>query len=130
MHWDKVQILKKLCWDKINGTKIPNFFFRKFQLIKVLLLICDSYMSWNTRFVSLKLCVGFTIIDSVSFLLTFIYLLNKMHFLTLKCYNSFHNWNDWKGTHGFAPRRLICKLQQEVLKLNDICVSWSSPKLI
>ena len=28
----------------------------------------------------------------------------------------------------FAPRPLIFKLQQEVLKFNDICVSWSSPK--
>ena len=31
--------------------------------------------------------------------------------------------------HSFAPRRLIFKLQQEALKFNDICVSWSSPKL-
>ena len=28
----------------------------------------------------------------------------------------------------FAPRHLIFKLKQEVLKFNDICVSWSSPK--
>ena len=28
----------------------------------------------------------------------------------------------------FAPRSLIFKLQQEVLKFNDFCVSWSSPK--
>ena len=33
-------------------------FFRELQLITVLLLICDSYMSWSIRFVSLKLCVG------------------------------------------------------------------------
>ena len=33
-----------------------------------------------------------------------------------------------KATHSFAPRPLIFKLQQEVLKFNDICVSWSSPK--
>ena len=33
-----------------------------------------------------------------------------------------------KTTHSFAPRPLIFKLQQEVLKFNDICVSWSSPK--
>ena len=30
--------------------------------------------------------------------------------------------------HGFAHRTLIFKLQQEVWKLNDICVSWSTPK--
>ena len=28
----------------------------------------------------------------------------------------------------FAFRPLIFKLQQEVLKFSDICVSWSSPK--
>ena len=28
-----------------------------------------------------------------------------------------------------APRPLIFKLQQEVLKSNDIFMSWSSPKL-
>ena len=28
----------------------------------------------------------------------------------------------------FAARPLMIKLQQEVLKFNDICVSWSSPK--
>ena len=33
-----------------------------------------------------------------------------------------------KATHGFAFRTLIFRLQQEVFKLNDICVGWSSPK--
>ena len=36
--------------------------------------------------------------------------------------------NNRKATRSFAPRRLIFRLQQEVLKFNDICVSWSSPK--
>ena len=39
----------------------------------------DSYMTWNTSFVSLKLCVGFSIFHSVSFLLKFTFLFNKMH---------------------------------------------------
>ena len=30
--------------------------------------------------------------------------------------------------HAFAPRLLILKLQQEVLKSNDIYMNWSSPK--
>ena len=79
IHWDKTQILKKFPSDKINGTKNAFFFFHKLQFITVLLLICDSYMNWSTRFVSLKLCVGFSIFDSVSFLLKFIFLFNKMH---------------------------------------------------
>ena len=43
-------------------------------------------------------------------------------------YNSFKNQNNTKGTHKFAPRPLIFMLQQEVLKFNNIYVSWSSPK--
>ena len=50
-----------------------------------------------------------------------------MDSLTLK-HNYFQNENNRKATHSFAPRPLIFKLQQEVLKFNDICVSWSSPK--
>ena len=52
-----------------------------------------------------------------------------MDSLTLKRYNSFQNENKGKATQNFAPRPLIFKLQQEVLKFNDIFVSWSSPKL-
>ena len=51
-----------------------------------------------------------------------------MDVLTLKRHNSFQNKNNTKATHSFAPRPLIFKLQQEVLKFNDICVNWSSPK--
>ena len=47
--------------------------------------------------------------------------------LTLKR-NFFQNENNTKATHSFAPRLLIFKLQQEVLKFSDICVSWSSTK--
>ena len=50
-----------------------------------------------------------------------------MDSLTLK-HNYFQNENNRKATHSFAPRPLIFKLQQEVLKFNDICVSWGSPK--
>ena len=35
-------------------------------------------MSWSTSFVSLKLGVGFSIFDSVLFLLKFLFLFNKM----------------------------------------------------
>ena len=58
---------------------MPSFFFREFWLVKVLLLIRNLYMSWSTRFISLKLCMEFSIFDSFSFLLAFIFLLNKIH---------------------------------------------------
>ena len=50
-----------------------------------------------------------------------------MDSLTVKLHNSFQK-NNRKATHIFAPRPLILKLQQEVLKFYDICVSSSSPK--
>ena len=98
--------------------KMPSFFFRELQLITVLPLICDSYV--RLRFVSLNVneCLRFPIFDSVSFLLKFMLLLTKsMDSFTLKPHNFF-----------FAPRPLIFKLQQEVLKFDYICVSWSYPK--
>ena len=51
-----------------------------------------------------------------------------MDSVTLNCHDFFQNLNNRKVTHSFAPRILIFKLQQEILKLNDTCVSWSSPK--
>ena len=53
-----------------------------------------------------------------------------MDTLTLKrhFFFFFQNQNNRKATQSFASRPLIFKLQQEVLKFNDICVSWSSPK--
>ena len=51
-----------------------------------------------------------------------------MDSLTLKCHNSSQNENNRKATHSFAPRTLIFKLQEEVLKFSNICMSWSFPK--
>ena len=64
-----------------------------------------------------------------NFLSKFTFLFSKKHgHFTLKRLNSFQNENNRKATHDFDPRPLISKLQQEVLKINDIYVSWSSPK--
>ena len=58
---------------------MQSFFFREFQLITVLLLIRNFYMSWSTRFVSQKVIKGYFIFCLVSFLLEFIFLFNKKH---------------------------------------------------
>ena len=50
-----------------------------------------------------------------------------MDFLSLKRHNSFQNYNNRKAT-SFAHKPVVFKLQQEVLKFNDMCESWSSPK--
>ena len=47
--------------------------------------------------------------------------------LTSKHHNSFQNLNR-KTTRTFAPRPLIFKLKQKVLKFNYICLSWSLSK--
>ena len=50
-----------------------------------------------------------------------------MESLTLKRQKFFQNKNNRKATHSVACRDLAFKLQQEVSKINDIWVSWSSP---
>ena len=52
-----------------------------------------------------------------------------MDSLNLKRHNSFQNSNDRKARLSPpSPRLPIFKLQQEVLKFNYICWSWSSAK--
>ena len=76
--------------EKINGKKKCPLFF--------------LYIGWNTRFVSLKQCVGFSIFSSVLFSQKFIFLFNKMHgTFHFKRHISFQNWNNRKATHSFAP---------------------------
>ena len=111
------------------AQKMPSFFFRELQLITVLLLNCDSYMGWSTRFVSLKLCVGLFIFGSVSFyssLINIFWSTKCMDYLNVKRHNFFQNQSNAKATHTFARRPLIFKLQKEFLKFNDICMSCSS----
>ena len=74
IHWDKTQLLKKFPSEKINCTKNALFFLSRAPTHHNF-----TFMSWSTRFVSLKLCVGFSNFDSVSFLLKFIFFFNKMH---------------------------------------------------
>ena len=95
-------------------------------------------VTYNLRFlyelqhnvVFLKLCVGFYIFDSVFLFDQGLHFRSTkcMDFLTLKRHNSFQNQINRKATHRFAPKSLIFKLQQEVLKFNDTYVSWSSLK--
>ena len=100
-------MLNKFPSDKINLKKMYSFFFCKLQFLTVLLLIHNSYTSRSTMFTSLKLCVGFPIFESVSFLLKFIFSFNKKH--ELKRHNSLQNKNNRKITHSFAAR-----LQQQL----------------
>ena len=77
IHWEKTQMLKKVPLDKIKSQIIHFFDFLKLQLITVVILIHNFYTSWSTRFISLKACLGFSIINFVLFSLKFSFLFNK-----------------------------------------------------
>ena len=53
-----------------------------------------------------------------------------MDSLILKGHKSFQNKNSKKATYSIAPRSLIFKLQQEVLKFNDIELELSKTDLV
>ena len=120
IQWDKMQELQKFSKDKINLRKKVFFFFSQAQsslsqLITVLILMCNCYMSWNTSFFSLKTCVGFSIFDLIFVL--------KMYFFSTESMNSLTVKTLFISKLKFRPSRpLFFKLHQEVLKFNDICV--------
>ena len=76
--------------------KMPSVFFRELKLITVLLLIWDFYMSWSTRLISLKLYVGFSIFDSVLFLLKFIWSSERN---TDLCFNEESDYSEENKSH-------------------------------
>ena len=108
-------MLKKIHLDKINDTKNAFYFLSRapthhsftfnlrflYELKHMVHLSKTLYeiFHFRFRFVFIKI---FIVVQQNTWTLT----------LTLKRHNSF----------------LIFKLQEEVLKFNDICVSWSSPK--
>ena len=65
-------MLKKFPSDKINGTKNALFSFASSNHRSFTFNLWLLHELKHKRFVSLKQCVGFSIFDSVSFLLKFI----------------------------------------------------------
>ena len=126
IYWDETEMLKKFQRNK----KCTLFF----------LWLAPTYHSvtFNSQFfyeLKNKVHLSQTVcgIFNFQFRLVLIKVLffssaKNMASLTLNRHNSFQNKNNRKATDSFAPRPLIFKLQQEVLKFNDIWVSWSSPK--
>ena len=121
--------MKKFPSGKINVSKNVLFF----------LLWAPTHHSftYNLRFLyelkhkvrlSKNICGIFHFRFRFVFMKVYIFVQQNAWALTLKRYNSFQTQNNGNATHSFDPRPLIFKLQQEVLKFNDICVSWSSQK--
>ena len=132
IYWDKTQTLKKFPSDKIKVTKNALFFLLQFPT--------HHRFNFNSQFLyklkqKFHLCKNVSGIFSCPFCFVFIkvyifFQQKSIDALTLKRHISFQNKNNRKAKHRFTPAPLIFKLQQEVWKLNDICVSCSYPKSI
>ena len=72
-------MLRKFFSDKINGTENALFFVSQDQTYHSFTLNLRSLYETKRKFVSFKLCMGFSFFDSVSILLKFIFLFNKIH---------------------------------------------------
>ena len=104
IEWDKIQMFSfgqnKRYKAFFASSNSSQFYFE--------LAILISYISWSKKLISLKLCVGFSVFESVSFLLKFIFFMNS---LTLKRHNPWKT-KILKMPNSFAPRPLISNLQQ------------------
>ena len=119
-------MLKLFPSDKVNGTKIPSFFYCKLQLI--------TFNLWFLHELRHKISLSTIACGIFHFRFCFVFI--SLYFcstkcmdpLTLKRHNSFQNYNNTKAIHSFAPRTLVFTLQQKGWKFSNICVSWSFPK--
>ena len=91
IFWKYVQYTKKkfLLIEKTSQKKCTLFFSNS----PALLLIHNSYMSWRTRFVFLKVYGGFSIFDFVSFLLKFVFVRQKV-------------WSLWLYLNAIIPSKI------------------------
>ena len=78
IHWDKTKMLKNIPLDKIYGTKNVLYFLSRAPTFHNLTFNLRFLYELKRKF-RLQNCPGFSIFDSVSFLLKFIFLFNKMH---------------------------------------------------
>ena len=120
-HWDGTQMLKNFLRTKETLQKMHSFLLQELQLITVLLLICNSFMSWSAWFIFPKLSVGFSIFDSVPFL--YFCSTKSTYSLTLKRHISFQNHNKWKATELWF---LSCNKFENPM---TSALSCSSPKI-
>ena len=99
IYWEKAQMLKKFLSYNINDHHSFTFSL------------------WFLNGLKHKVCLSKTVCGVFNIWFRFVF---------IKVYIFFKN--NRKTTYCFALRPLIFKLQQEVLKFNNLCVSWSSPK--
>ena len=118
------------CTLRKNTTVTKNFFQTLFLLLRA---PTHNSFTFNLRSLYvLKHKVGFSKTACGIFHFPFHFVFIKTYFFVNKMHG-LENIIPFKikiieKPQRFAPRSLIFKLQQEVLKFNDFCVSWSSPK--
>ena len=121
LHWDKMQqMLKKLSSDEKNIQQMHSFFLSGPPT--------HHGIIFNLQFLyELKYMVHLSETAFGIFHFAFRLFFIKLYtFVQQKsCTLSFKNKNTTKATHSFAR---IFKLQQEVWKFDDTCVSWCKPK--
>ena len=74
IHWDKSTNFKKNPFRQNKRYKDSLFFLLWVPIHHNFILICNSYMSWSTRFVLLKLCMGFSVFNSISFSISILFI--------------------------------------------------------
>ena len=123
-------MLKIVPSDKTNSTKNALLFLSRAPAHH-----SSTFIFWFLDEVKHKVLLSKTVCGICYFRFRFVFYQSLyfsstkcMDSLTLKCHSSFQNQNNRKATHSFAPRPRIFKLQQEVLKISDICMGWSSRK--
>ena len=115
---------EKIFFEQNKQNKLLSFFYHELQLITVLLLIRYSYTSWSTWFITLKLCVGFSIFNSVSFLLKFTlsFSFKKKSLFDFKCHMITFKIKKWQENH-----TQFCSQTSDfyiaIRNFSDICVS-------
>ena len=122
-------MFKKFPSDEINGTKNALFFLSRAPTHHSF-----TFNLWFSFELNHKVHLSKTLCGIVHFRFCFVF--NKVYIFVQQNAWTLWLWNVItpfkikiiERLHIFVPRPLIFKLQQEVLKFDDICVSWSSPK--
>ena len=117
--------VKKFLSDKINVTKNSLFLlWRASTHHKFTFNLQFLYELKHMGHLSKTVCGIFHFRFRLVFVKRYSFCSRKIvDSLTLKRHNSFQNKNNSKATHTIASRLLIFKLQQEILKFNDICMT-------
>ena len=132
IHWDKTQSLEKLPWDKLNGTKNALVFLSRAQThYSFTFNLRLLYKVKHKVLLSKTMCRIFHFRFCIIFVKVYIFVQQNVWTVWLKIVIASFKIGIIEKTHTILLPDvwfLSCN-KQEILKFNDICVSWSSPNL-